>query len=137
MCSQQAPSISSPEEVWTVAFAAMSRRLGPCFRRSETRQRVQAYLRGLLSPVARKNGWQLAEAAGECTPYAMQYLLDRAVWESDDLRDQLNSETGEKRGSGANWHDNEKLVELFAVNPGTNAAEWIIRRSGHQNPLDR
>ncbi len=40
---------------------------------------AQAYVRGLLSPVERKNGWQLAEQAGETTPYAMQYLLDRAV----------------------------------------------------------
>jgi hypothetical protein len=39
--------------------------------------------------VERKNGWQLAEEAGESTPYGMQYLLDRAVLESDDLRDQL------------------------------------------------
>jgi hypothetical protein len=28
--------------------------------------------------VERKNGWQMAEEAGEATPYAMQYLLDRA-----------------------------------------------------------
>ena len=28
------------------------------------------YLKGLLSPVERKNGWQLAEQAGDATPYA-------------------------------------------------------------------
>ena len=55
------------------------------------RKCAQAYLRGLLSPVKRKNGWQLAEEAGERTPYAMQYLLDRASWESDNLRDRLRS----------------------------------------------
>jgi len=38
----------------------------------------------------RRNGWQLAEEAGERTPYAMQYLLGRASWESDDLRDCLH-----------------------------------------------
>ena len=67
----------------------MCERIGPVFARSETRERAQAYLRGLLSPTERKNGWQLAEEAGEATPYAMQYLLDRARWESDGLRDIL------------------------------------------------
>ena len=31
------------------------------FARSEQRERVLAYLKGLLGPVERKNGWQLAE----------------------------------------------------------------------------
>ena len=31
------------------------------FRRPEPRRRALDYLRGLLSPVERKNGWQLAE----------------------------------------------------------------------------
>ena len=37
-------------------------------RRPESRRRVLDYLRGLLSPVERKNGWQLAEQAGDATP---------------------------------------------------------------------
>ena len=41
------------------------RRLAPYFARSESRQRVMAYLRGLLSPAERKNSWQLAEVSGE------------------------------------------------------------------------
>src|SRR3989440_8203029 len=88
----EAPSsFSSPEEVWTNLFESLVVRIGPCFARSETRERVKAYLRGLLSPIERKNGWQLAEEAGLATPYAMQYLLNRAVWESDELRDQLQA----------------------------------------------
>ena len=35
------------------------------FRRPEPRRRSLAYLKGLLSPVERKNGWQLAEQAGD------------------------------------------------------------------------
>ena len=81
MASRQfeATSASSAEEFWTEAFEEVCERIGPCFAQVQTRQRAQAYLRGLLSPVERKNGWQLAEEAGERTPYAMQYLLDRAV----------------------------------------------------------
>jgi SRSO17 transposase len=88
----EAPSsFSSPEELWTSMFKSIGERIGSCFARSETRGRVQAYLRGLLSPVERKNGWQLAEEAGLPTPYAMQYLLNRAVWESDEVRDRLQA----------------------------------------------
>ena len=36
------------------------------FRRPEPRKRVLEYLKGLLSPVERKNGWQLAESSGLC-----------------------------------------------------------------------
>jgi SRSO17 transposase len=75
--------------MWTKLFESLCERIGPCFARSETRETVTAYLRGLLSPLERKNGWQLAEEAGLPTPYAMQYLLNRAVWDSDEVRDQL------------------------------------------------
>ena len=83
------PPLSWPEAVWSAAFDKLCERLGLVFARAETRVRAQAYLRGLLSPVERKNSWQLAEEAGEATPYAMQYLLDRARWQSDCLRDIL------------------------------------------------
>src|SRR5205085_7402578 len=95
----EAPSsFLSPEEVWTSLFKSICERIGPCFARSETRESVQADLRGLLSPVERKNGWQLAEEAGETTPYAMQYLVDRARWDADQVRDELRRYVREKLG---------------------------------------
>lgn len=54
----------SPEAWWTEQFDQRCERLSPCFARSETRGSVKAYLRGWLSPIERKNGWQLAEEAG-------------------------------------------------------------------------
>ena len=45
------------------------------FRRPEPRRRALDYLRGLLSRVERKNGWQLAEQAGDATPDGVQRLL--------------------------------------------------------------
>src|SRR6058998_2475593 len=92
------PPPPSPEVVWGAAFDEVCERIGSVFGRSETRDRAQVYLRGLLSPVERKNGWQLAEEAGFSTPYAMQYLLNRAVWESDEVRDQLQAYTHEMIG---------------------------------------
>jgi SRSO17 transposase len=69
--------------------------------RQEARERIRVYLRVLLSPVERKNGWQVAEEAGETTPYAMQHLLDRAKWDADGVRDELRSYVTETLGDEA------------------------------------
>jgi len=47
---------ASPEELGTSLFDTLCERIGLCFARSETRVGVKAYLRGLLSPIERKNG---------------------------------------------------------------------------------
>jgi SRSO17 transposase len=98
--SFESASAASAAEIWTAAFEEMYQRLSPCFAQVQTRQRAQAYVRGLLSPVERKNGWQLAEEAGETTPYAMHSLLDRAVWDSERLRDVLRRYVEEMLGDG-------------------------------------
>jgi SRSO17 transposase len=67
----------------------IARRLAPYFERSEPRQRAMAYLRGLLSPAERKNSWQLAEVSGDATPYALQHLLRRALWDPEAVREEL------------------------------------------------
>ena len=64
-------------------------KLAPRFERSEPRQRVLAYLTGLLSNTERKNSWQLAELAGEASPDGMQRLLSTAHWDADAVRDDL------------------------------------------------
>ena len=69
--------------------------------RQEARERIGVYLRVLLSAVERKNGWQVAEEAGEATPYAMQHLLDRARWDPDGMRDELRSYVSEALGEEA------------------------------------
>ena len=94
-------------------------RLGPRFAREEARVRAQAYLRGLLSPVERKNGWQLAEAAGDRTPYATQHLLGRADWDAEAVRDDLRAYVVEQLGD-----DQAILVldETGVVKKGTHSA---------------
>jgi SRSO17 transposase len=77
---------------------AVAQRIGPRFARAEARRRVQVYLRGLLSPIERKNGWQLAEAMGDATPYAMQHLLDRADWDAEGVREDLRAYVVEQLG---------------------------------------
>jgi SRSO17 transposase len=74
---------------WADRLEEVQDRLAPNFERAEPRQRVMAYLRGLLSITERKNGWQLAELAGEATPDGMQRLLNTAHWDADQVRDDL------------------------------------------------
>ena len=76
---------------WAAGLEELSARLSPHFARRDAHQRATQYLRALVSPVERKNGWQLAEIAGERTPYAMQHLLGRAVWDVDLVRDALQA----------------------------------------------
>ena len=59
------------------------------FRRPEPRRQALDYLRGLLSPVERKNGWQLAERAGNATPHRLQHLLSSYRWDAGLVRDDL------------------------------------------------
>ena len=61
------------------------------FWRPEPRRRALEYLRGLLSPVERKNGWQLAEQAGDATPDGVQRLLSSYRWDADLVRDDLRN----------------------------------------------
>ena len=74
---------------WLLALTEVERLIGPQFARWDVRRRVGAYLRGLLSPVERKNGWQIAEGNGDDTPYGVQHLLGRAVWNAEAVRDDL------------------------------------------------
>src|SRR3954464_9824408 len=86
---------------WAEGLEALHARVRRRFARAEPRRRALAYLRGLLSPVERKNGWQLAELAGEPTPDGMQHLLARADWDADAVRDDLRAYVVEHLGDPA------------------------------------
>ena len=83
---------------WVTGLDDVVARIAPRFGRSEPRRRAAAYLRGLLSPVERKNGWQLAEAAGDRTPDGVQEFLSRTRWDADAVRDDLQAYVVEQFG---------------------------------------
>ena len=76
---------------WAEGIERVHECIGGRFRRPEPRRRVLDYLRGLLSPVERKNGWQLAEQAGDATPDGVQRLLYNYRWDADLVRDDLKT----------------------------------------------
>ena len=72
---------------WGRELERLHARIAHHFARPEPRRRALAYLKGIVSSVERKNGWQLAENAGESRPDGMQRLLNSAVWDADLVRD--------------------------------------------------
>ena len=82
---------SAEARQWAAGLDELMARLDTRFGRSEPRRRARAYVRGLLAPLERKNGWQLAEAAGDATPDGVQDFLARAQWDADAVRDDLRA----------------------------------------------
>src|SRR5918912_460154 len=91
------PPAGSPD-AWDEAFAAFHARFAPFFYRREVRERRARYLRGLLGPVERKTGWQVAEAVGQADPEGIQRLLRVARWDADAVRDELMRLVAEQFG---------------------------------------
>jgi SRSO17 transposase len=72
---------------WFEELAALKDRIGGLFRRAEPRRQVGLLLDGLIGGTERKNGWQLAEYAGDPAPWRMQALLGRTIWDQEKARD--------------------------------------------------
>src|SRR5216110_3337898 len=77
-------------------------RISGRFARAEPRSRVREYVSGLVAGLERKNGWTLAERAGEVSPDGMQRLLRHADWDvdgvRDDVRDYVAGHLGDREG---------------------------------------
>jgi SRSO17 transposase len=71
---------------WERELSSVVARIAPLFYRSESKRHAEQYLRGLLAPLARKNGWTIAEYVGEREPKALQRLLNLSPWDADALR---------------------------------------------------
>jgi SRSO17 transposase len=57
-------------------------RLRPCFARVEPWLQAGKYVAAVMSDLPKRNGWTLAERAGDRTPDRMQRLLNRAAWDT-------------------------------------------------------
>lgn len=74
---------------WSHVLKSFQSRIGQHFARSEARQSAFDYLQALMSPVERKNGWQMAEQVGHQSPYQFQHLLGRAQWDADKVTQEV------------------------------------------------
>ncbi|SFX54470.1 IS701 family transposase [Streptomyces atratus] len=117
----------TPTDLWEKGLAELLLRIGGRFARVESRRRMRDYVRGLLGPVGRKNGWQLAEYAGHATPDGLQHLLSRSRWEADEVRDDLHAYVAEHLGA-----DNGVLIidDTGFVKKGTTSAGVQRQYSG-------
>jgi len=79
-------------------FNGIMNRLGHVFPSEPGFKTCQKYIKGLLGPAERKNGWQLSESQGKTTPYEIQQFLYRGRFSADRVRDVLRGYVGEKLG---------------------------------------
>lgn len=83
-----------PEELtqiegWRDEFDRLHVRLRPHAAWSRTHEQMKLHLQGVLGKAERKNGWHLAQAAGDADPYAMQHLLSRSSWDVEGVREEI------------------------------------------------
>jgi len=86
-------------EGWQAEFDRLHERLRPYAAQGRTHDRIKRHLEGVLGKAERKNGWHLAEAAGDPSPYAMQHLLGRASWNVAGVREETRRYVREGLGS--------------------------------------
>jgi SRSO17 transposase len=123
-------------QAWAAGLDALHARIAGRFTRAEPRRRALAYLRGLLGNVTRKNGWQLAEHAGERTPDGMQRLLATADWDPDLVRDDLRAYVVAHLGeaSAVLVVDETGFLKKGTTSVGGPAPVLRHRREGRQLP---
>jgi SRSO17 transposase len=114
-------------QVWVSGLDALFARVAGRFGRVEPRRQARAYVTGLLAPVERKNGWQLAEAAGDSSPDRMQRLLGSACWDPRQVRLDLRAYVVENLG-----HRDAVLIvdETGFIKKGTKSAGVQRQYSG-------
>jgi SRSO17 transposase len=76
---------------WDDDFREFFLRFSHWFSRADIRWQAFKYLRGLLAPIERRNGWTIAEQAGDATPDAMQGLMCSPCFDRDAVRDEVRT----------------------------------------------
>jgi SRSO17 transposase len=84
---------------WRAAPDGLLARFGRLSVRSEPREQAGRYLEGLLGPVERKNGWQLAEHLGDARPWRTQRVLSHVLWDEAAARDLCRDHAVERSGA--------------------------------------
>ena len=87
------------KNTFTTELDKLMSNIKTCFSGTKGIRSATKYITALLSPIERKNGWQMAEAQGEKSPYAIQQFLYRGRWDADKLmgccREYVKEELGD------------------------------------------
>ena len=84
---------------WRAELEELLARFGRLFVRAEPRAQAGRYVEGLLGPIQRKNGWQLAEHLGDARPWRTQRVLSHALWDEEAARDLCRDYAVERLGA--------------------------------------
>jgi SRSO17 transposase len=84
--------------LWADELGRLQERFVHRFSRTEPRETALAYMRGLIAPLERKNGWTLAEQAGHAAPDRIHRLLNRIEWDADEVLDDVREYVVEHLG---------------------------------------
>src|SRR4051812_29189787 len=97
---QEVPSMTDVNEAegWAKGLDELAGGVAPGVGGGGPRRRLLAHPRGLLAPSGRKDGWQLAEAAGDRAPDGMRDFLSRVRWDAEAVRDDLRAYVVERLG---------------------------------------
>ena len=117
---------------WAAGLVEVHARIAGRFARAEPRRRALGYLRGLLGQLERKNGWTLAERAGEGSPDGMQRLLRTADWDADGVRDDARDYVVAALGRGGVLI----LDETGFIKKGTKSAGVARQYTGTTGKID-
>ena len=89
--SQTVTQLLKAVDSWEGEFDELALRIGQHAQRVDTRRRLVSYIESLLREVDRRNSWQLAESAGDDSPYAFQHILGRANWSVEGVCDEVRT----------------------------------------------
>jgi SRSO17 transposase len=93
-----AAAASVDVEQWRIDRERLMARIGPRLARRKSFGHASDMVTGLMSGLAWKNCWTLAEHLGEQVPYGLQNLLSRGSWDHDGVRDDLRDYVIEQLG---------------------------------------
>jgi SRSO17 transposase len=89
--------------------------LRDCFARTQTWQQAGKYVSALASELPRRNGWTIAEHAGDVSPDRMQRLLNRSSWDASAAMSEVRRSAAAGLAAAARRGRRRGLLVIAAI----------------------